>query len=300
LKLQENTANPASTATTALENRLSSVEQVLERTLRRVEELSAHSAPREASLTPPPNAAVELEELRREISSARETTDELRRELSAARQATDELSTKLQAEREERIAAIARLGERQELAKASAAAHAAATDRMGPEGPAPLASPGAAAAASRPKPPTAPIFIMPQHESVAPPSFIRALMIKGLLLAAIGGVAATQRDKIAEVGTIAKRLIDMPKTAATQATMGNIVGMMQSDFAEHELPEPGEFVAYVKSHAVANADQAAVDGWGTELHLERSPDVIRSAGPDRIFGTPDDLVAELPKRESTK
>jgi hypothetical protein len=131
---------------------------------------------------------------------------------------------------------------------------------------------------------------VPERED-EPRSFLRGAALKALLFAGIAGVLlATERQ---EVGRVVRKLVDMPKDAATQTGMANVVSLVQADFVDAPLPKPKDFTAYLKSRAVANVDKAAVDGWGTEYRLDESPSAVRSAGPDRAFDTPDDIVMEL-------
>ena len=57
---------------------------------------------------------------------------------------------------------------------------------------------------------------------------------------------------------------------------------------------PGGFQLLPTQHARYNQDGALVDAWGTPYffhHLSRTAIEIRSAGPDKLLYTPDDLIA---------
>jgi hypothetical protein len=278
-------AAPAPAATEEARSSTSTLEPRLSRLERSLEELDAR-------------LGSSLEELRKRLDEAlraRETAPVVAAPVEATPQVDESVR---QLEHDERVAALGKLA----AAPASTNAAPQTSAKGSPESPA-----AAADASSETKgtpahggPKAAKPIVMPIYraESAEPPSlgFVSFLFKLTLVVAVAVGVYFKWRDIQATIN----KWINMPKVAATQATMAGVLSMVEVDSADGSLPAPEEFTAYLKSHAAANADHAASDGWGTDLRLDRSPDAIRSAGPDRIFDTDDDLVVPIAKHEAMK
>jgi hypothetical protein len=244
------------------------------------------------------------DEARTEAARAKAQVEKLSSELSRVLEELGGLASRQQAEREERLAAAERATARHDLAAEQLSRRLEEIQRERVEQaspPKPVRSP-AQDVALKPLVATQagvrkelagaalPIFRVPDRE-LERPGVLRGFLVKAaVLVLVVGTVVATQRK---HVGHVADKLMNMPKNAATQTGMANAVTIVRADFVDKPLPAPGEFVAYLKSRAVANVDEAGIDGWGTEYRLDLSPSAIRSAGPDRRYDTPDDIVMEL-------
>jgi len=271
----------SSDAMQALEGRLARLEQSLSEA--RNDIAGAHAA---------------RDDARAETTRTRAELERLSSELARATEEASALSARLETEREERIAAVEGARARNDLAiealqkrlEESKLAPVAVPVHTGGDLAARPAPEGQSAVRKELPAPVSPVFRIPQREPERP-SVLRGFLIKGLILAAVGGtVVATQRQA---VGRVADRLMNLPKSAATDSGLADAVNVVRADFVDKPLPAPSQFVAYLKSRAVANRENAGVDGWGTEFRLDVSPSAIRSAGPDRTFDTPDDRAIEL-------
>ncbi len=91
-------------------------------------------------------------------------------------------------------------------------------------------------------------------------------------------------DKIAPHMSFAT---DPMKKVRTSDKESNILGMLKQDHIQgHKTPEPDEFKQWLKDR------QVEPDGWGSTYYMFQKNDsiFIGSFGPDKIRGTPDDLL----------
>jgi hypothetical protein len=105
--------------------------------------------------------------------------------------------------------------------------------------------------------------------------------LSSLLSVGLAGQSAQIRDEVATLRDGAERL------ATTEGLLDEIGDRLDADrMARRQYP------------AVLPVSPPK-DGWGTPLRYEQQgPDaaLLRSAGPDRVFGTADDLSLELDAR----
>lgn len=110
-----------------------------------------------------------------------------------------------------------------------------------------------------------------------------------VLLVALG-VALYFPESRAVIMEKAKPVVD--PILAWQATdeMEALVRDLRSYEQENydQLPDPGEWDAYLEQRY---SPGAAEDGWGTRYHftLQRDSFYIVSHGPDKVYGTDDDI-----------
>jgi hypothetical protein len=91
----------------------------------------------------------------------------------------------------------------------------------------------------------------------------------------------------------AKPLIHVFERFTVEVEVTNIIRFMQTDAVGSELPTPEAFEGYLKKHvktAIPGRD-TSLDYWGTPFKLEIHERIviISSAGPDKQFGTEDDI-----------
>lgn len=87
-------------------------------------------------------------------------------------------------------------------------------------------------------------------------------------------------------------------TLAAQNELNGIARVLHTDsMSAMELPTPEQFADYIRKNVIRKENvnrDPATDMWGTgyQLTIEGRTARVSSAGPDKQFGTSDDIVAE--------
>jgi hypothetical protein len=114
------------------------------------------------------------------------------------------------------------------------------------------------------------------------------------LVAFVGGGYATNDDVKAKID----KIIGYTKVVSVQYEVNNIAKMVYLDTLDGTQPVAGEFTAYVKKNMknkVGQTRDTTKDFWGTLYKLQYFPGenkfVVSSAGPDKAFGSDDDIIS---------
>ena len=119
------------------------------------------------------------------------------------------------------------------------------------------------------------------------------ILMKAIPLAMMTAGVMASADKL-------KPILMATQTTATQFEVNEITKMIKLDYisAPDQLPTAENFGEYLKKNMrvqdPTHADRdVAADQWGTAYKFEREDTVVRviSAGPDKAFGTDDDVYS---------
>lgn len=120
-------------------------------------------------------------------------------------------------------------------------------------------------------------------------------MLMKMLPIVVAGIGINKNfDKI-------KMLMDYGTVSAVQAEMSGIAKVIKLSSIEGEIPEsdPEKFAQYLRTYMGAQSDKVnrdfSKDMWQTPYKLEITEGgaVIISAGPDKSFGSKDDIKATV-------
>jgi len=115
------------------------------------------------------------------------------------------------------------------------------------------------------------------------------------LLPIIIALSGMTKSKDGLMGTVQK-LMNVSKLSQVQDEVNEISEMVYSDHLKGEGPTPRDFAFYLRGKrapASGEVRDMAQDPWGTNYKYLRNSKryLVRCAGPDKTFNTPDDIYA---------
>jgi hypothetical protein len=92
-----------------------------------------------------------------------------------------------------------------------------------------------------------------------------------------------------------KKFLGSTQEVSVQYEIGAIVNVLELDYLSlQSFPEPGEFSTFLKSSMKSKVKtrDTSKDQWGNSytLELKDGTAIVRSAGPDKVSGSSDDIV----------
>jgi hypothetical protein len=98
----------------------------------------------------------------------------------------------------------------------------------------------------------------------------------------------------------AKPLLHLIERFTTEVEVSNMIQFMEADALEGDFPTPESFESYLRKNNKSKLPgrDPSVDYWGTPYRLELHDHIITitSAGPDKQFGTGDDVRGSFRKK----